>query len=372
MLITVYKRKRKGGFTWYANIRIRRKGQPSVRHREALPGVTTKYDALQEAEKVGARVYDEHFGTPPPKDKLFSDFITEDFIPWAETNTKHPANYKSVVRAWSELECLKDKTVREISTFDIERAKIERARGKTKREAQRSQRTVNAELIIASSVFHRAIDDRLADSNPVSGVEHFEIPASPPRVLSFDEEERLMPVAAEADPYLLPFITLALGTGMREMEMLKIRKPQLDFSRGLIFVTNPKWPHDPRATKGVPMSQKVKETLREWASQSEGELVFPSPHDESRNLSKSTIIRVFNAACEKAKIRGMTIHKLRHTFGTRLGDAGYSTQEIADLMGHSDIKMARIYVHTSRDRQRSAVESVWTNRAQVIELGKAN
>lgn len=145
-----------------------------------------------------------------------------------------------MVSAWAELECLKGKTLRGISTFDVERGKIERARGVTKRGAKRSQRTVNAELIIISSLFHRAIDDQLAESNPCTGVEHFDVPMGPPRVLSFAEEERLMPQAANSLPYLLPFVTLALGTGMREMEMLRMRKPQLDFARNLIFVTNPK------------------------------------------------------------------------------------------------------------------------------------
>lgn len=84
------------------------------------------------------------------------------------------------------------------------------------------------------------------------------------------------------------------------------------------------------------------------------------------------MIRAFGDACEKANIKGITIHKLRRTFGARLGGAGYSTQEIADLMGHSDIKMARIYVHTSKNRQRSAVEAIWEKRGQVIELEKVN
>lgn len=373
MQVTVYKRKRTGGFTWYANIRIRRgKGQPSIRHRESLPGITTKYDAQQEAEKVGKRVYDEHFGKPAPKDKLVSDFITQDFIPWVEINLKHPSTYKSVVRAWAKMECLKGKTLREVSTFDIERGKIERAKGKTRYNAQRSKRTVNGELIIMSSLFHRAMDDRLADENPCAGVERFELPVSQPRVLSFEEEERLMPVLQDAEPYLLPFVTLAIGTGMRETEMLKSRKTQFDFTRSLVFVSDPKWPKDPRATKGIPMSQRVKETMREWINQTDGEWVFPSARYLGRSLSRSRVIYLFNAACEKAKLRGITIHKLRHTFGTRLGEAGYSTQEIADLMGHSNIKMARIYVHTSRDRQRAAVESVWTKRGELIELGKAN
>ena len=139
----------------------------------------------------------------------------------------------------------------------------------------------------------------------------------------------------EAEPYLLPFVTLAIGTGIREMEMLKARKPQFDLTRSLIFVTDPKWPKDPGAVKGIPMSLRVADVMREWMRQTEGELIFPSPLNPDRNLSKSCIIRVFNDARDKAKIKGVTIHKLRHTFGTRLGDAGCSTQEIADLMGHS-------------------------------------
>jgi integrase len=227
-------------------------------------------------------------------------------------------------------------------------------------------------LIVVSSLFHRAIDDQLAEKNPCSGVEHFEIPASPPRVLSSTEEERLMPVIEKAEPYLLPFVTLALGTGMRETEILRMRKTQNDFARDLIFVTDPKWPKDPRATKGIPMRNKVAQVLRGWVNQDDGEFVFPSPRTLNRHLGKTCIIEAFGDACDKAKIKGMTIHKLRHTFGTRLGEAGYSTQEIADLMRHSDIRMARIYVHTSRDRQRLAVEAVWEKRGQVVEISKAN
>ena len=120
------------------------------------------------------------------------------------------------------------------------------------------------------------------------------------------------------------------------------------------------------------MRKRVAEVMREWVKQTEGDLVFPSPMYPHRNLSGSCVIRAFADACESATIKGLTIHKLRHTFGTRLGEAGYSMQEIADLMGHSDMRMARIYVHTSRGRQRSAVEAVWQKRAQVVEMSKAN
>ena len=57
-------------------------------------------------------------------------------------------------------------------------------------------------------------------------------------------------------------------------------------------------------------------------------------------------------------------HTMRHTFGTRLGEAapGYNAYEIMALMGHTDIKTSVRYVHPTDPRKRAAVESI-TGRA---------
>jgi integrase len=154
--------------------------------------------------------------------------------------------------------------------------------------------------------------------------------------------------------------------------MLTLKKSQVDFRRDLIFITDPKWPDDERASKGIPMSTRVRDALQKWIGETDGEWFFPSANNPARHRQQMNAIRHFNILCEKVGSKGLSIHKLRHTFGTRVGDAGYSTQEIADLMGHADIRMARIYVHTSRDRQRSAVESVWGQNAKVIQMEKSN
>ena len=49
---------------------------------------------------------------------------------------------------------------------------------------------------------------------------------------------------------------------------------------------------------------------------------------------------------------------MRHTFGTRLGEAGYSSYEIMALMGHRDIKTSAGYVHETDGRKRAAVEAI--------------
>ena len=57
-------------------------------------------------------------------------------------------------------------------------------------------------------------------------------------------------------------------------------------------------------------------------------------------------------------IVGLSWHDLRATFGTRLGEAGYDAFTIAQLMGHSDIRMTARYVRGTERNKRAAVEAV--------------
>ncbi|MBA4186208.1 MAG: site-specific integrase [Acidobacteria bacterium] len=58
-----------------------------------------------------------------------------------------------------------------------------------------------------------------------------------------------------------------------------------------------------------------------------------------------------------ARIEGLTWHDLRATFATRLGEAGFDAFTIAQLLGHSDIKMTAHYVRVTERAKLSAVES---------------
>src|SRR6266567_2874443 len=63
-------------------------------------------------------------------------------------------------------------------------------------------------------------------------------------------------------------------------------------------------------------------------------------------------------ACRLAGIHNLHWHDLRHTFGTRLAEAGFSEATIADLMGHSDPETTRRYTHATDRAKRAAVEAV--------------
>jgi len=62
--------------------------------------------------------------------------------------------------------------------------------------------------------------------------------------------------------------------------------------------------------------------------------VFTNPDTGTRYTD---IKKSFSAACREAGITNFTFHDLRHTFGTRLADAGVDVVKIKELMGHASI-----------------------------------
>ena len=56
-------------------------------------------------------------------------------------------------------------------------------------------------------------------------------------------------------------------------------------------------------------------------------------------------------------IRGLHWHDLRHTFGTRLAEAGCSEATISEPMGHTDPKTTRRYTHGTDRAKREAIEA---------------
>jgi site-specific recombinase XerD len=50
------------------------------------------------------------------------------------------------------------------------------------------------------------------------------------------------------------------------------------------------------------------------------------------------------------------LHSLRHTFGTRLGEAGADAFTIMKLMGHSTVTASQRYVHPSPEAVELAFE----------------
>ena len=110
---------------------------------------------------------------------------------------------------------------------------------------------------------------------------------------------------------------------------LNLRWEKVNFQRGAVYVPNSKTGKD----YTVPMNEDVRATLlRLQFGRNRSDYVFVNRRSGKpyKDLKRS-----FAKDCE-AKIDDLQWHDLRHTFGTRLAEAGCSEATIAALMGHSD------------------------------------
>ena len=142
-------------------------------------------------------------------------------------------------------------------------------------------------------------------------------------------------------PYLKPIIIVALNTGMRRGEILRMKWADLDFSRGIVTV--------PEAKNGemrhIPMNAHLRKTLSEWRTHQTGEDVFPVGEFK----------RSWMRARKISDITRCRFHDLRHTFASRLVMAGVDLITVKELMGHKEIKMTMRYAHLSAEHKKDAV-----------------
>jgi integrase len=66
----------------------------------------------------------------------------------------------------------------------------------------------------------------------------------------------------------------------------------------------------------------------------------------------------FQAARMKAKLENFRFHEIRHTFATRIADAGVDILTLAELLGHGDIRITKRYAHGTEENKRQAVEKL--------------
>lgn len=182
--------------------------------------------------------------------------------------------------------------------------------------------------------------------------------------LSAEQEKLLLEAAKKYLHGDLPDIILfAIHTGARRKEILFTDKKQVDLKRRAITLLRTK-NKEPRT---VPMNNTLYNMLaRRFASDTRehGWLFVTSTGKQigPRNLDKT-----FRLALKNAKIEKFWFHGLRHTFGTRLAQAGKSSHEIGALMGIKTEKVLKRYMHHNVESLRNAVHSLDQRHLRVVE-----
>jgi integrase len=258
-----------------------------------------------------------------------------------------------------------------------------------------SIRIIVAEL---TAVMNHAKEDGIISTNPAGGmgrlykqapIVHEEIqPLTHQEVLLFLEIARIH--FAE----FFPLFLCAIHTGLRSGELAGLQWGDIDFvskfltvrrnfTRGRIEKT--KTDQIRRVDVSDALIQELQTVKRKrrvdylaegkneipnWVFLTRGRRLKDGDRDEGRQLEMHNAkTRYFHKCLEKAGIRRIRFHDLRHTFASQLIQNGESLAYVKDQLGHSSIKMTvDVYGHLVPGANRQAVNRLPSLRDEVSKM----
>jgi integrase len=147
------------------------------------------------------------------------------------------------------------------------------------------------------------------------------------------------------------YLTAAM-TGIRQGELIALRWLDIDRLSHRVRVRRSYVrgqygsPKSKRSSRSVPLADRVAAELEALYQasvyQADEDLVFGHPHS-GRPLDRSLLLKRFKRNLERAGVRPVRFHDLRHTFGTRMAAAGVPMRALQEWMGHRDYKTTLIY-----------------------------
>jgi integrase len=300
--------------------------------------------AKQAAQQIWNETWNKRYDPEPPASLQisFAEFVKETYLPWAKI---HKGSYDDDVRVTTMLtDFFKGKNLAEIKPAMIEQFKARRIK------AGKAPATVNRELSVLSKLFTVAVRNEKAELNPCQNVQRFTLDNERVRYLTEDEEKRLFEAMGDNEQ-LKDIVTVALHTGMRRGEIFNLKWFDLDFDREVIQVRKTKT----KLNRVVPMNARVRQVLNQQRRSSE--FVFTSDRTGGRLVD---VKKAFDAARIEAKIPDFQLRDLRHSCATRLSDQGEELVTVAEILGHTDIRMTKRYSHAMHERKRNALEKLVT------------
>lgn len=223
--------------------------------------------------------------------------------------------------------------------------------------------SINSQRGVLCHAFKKAIREwEWVKENPVEKVSREKVRNERDRWLTLEEEKRLLDCCViyatgkenvQIPHYWLQEIVIFdLNTGMRMDELLSLEWPHVDLFRRTATVVRSK--NGEKRT--IPLNRNAFELLKEKAKVRHIKSNYVFASEVGTKIIGRNLRRGFYDALDRAKIEDFRFHDLRHTFATRLAQAGIDLYKIAKLLGHKTITMTQRYSHHYPESLRDGVE----------------
>ena len=219
----------------------------------------------------------------------------------------------------------------------------------------------NRVVALLSKMFALAIKWKWRLDNPCKGIER-NAEERRQRYMTGDELRRLSAaLETHSKRTSANAVRLLLLTGARRGEVLSAAWEQFDLDAGVW--TKPSSHTKQKKEHRVPLSGPARLLLNEMREAAEragkeagtevSRYLFPGIVD---GKAQTDLKHFWASICKEAKITGVRVHDLRHTYASVLVNAGQGLPIIGALLGHTNPKTTARYAHLFDDPLRAATE----------------
>ena len=306
-----------------------------VRHQQST-GTGNRRHAEQIAQKLREEANTARFGANRIDPSLTFGALAAQFIANANPTTFHLDRLKFLLPYFSALPVVR------ITKGDLREYRAARHEQNTRKSLKDA--TVNRDLSVFRHILYWGVDEGLLTANPLGRLRLVRERPLARTVVTVAEENALV---ATASAHLAALIVMALDTGMRRGELLRQRWEHVDLTRKVLLVSESKTVQGEK--REIPLSGRVTELLD--IPRPLSGLIF-----QYRGHGIRTIKTTWRTTVKKAHVRHIRFHDLRHSFNTRLLEAGVLQEVRKTLMGHvSGGGINAVYTHIELPLKRDAI-----------------
>jgi len=139
-----------------------------------------------------------------------------------------------------------------------------------------------------------------------------------------------------------------LNQGLRPEEVTSQPKCDVDLDRGLFHIRKAKTPAGRRTLNLTTESRLI--LARRIAGASPW--LFPSKRKPGEHIGR--LNNAHDRVCNKTSVN-FVLYDLRHTFATKMAEAGTDLATLAAILGHSSLRQVQKYVHPTDEHKRQAM-----------------
>ena len=326
----------------------------------------TKQNVREAQDKEAEHRHDLKEGRNPTRRLVVRTFgdAAKEFLDWAKTHYReHPNSYARIATSFSSAKVFFGATPVSLLHDHIEQYKAWRVIEHGVRDV-----TLRHDLHALSKFFGFAIKHRWSRDNPIRNVE---VPSDEDairiHVLTIEEEKQYFARAA-GHRDLHDLGRLMLNQGARPDEILSLAKANIDLERGQARITKGKSRASRRTLDLTTESRRILGERMDGGSL----WIFPAPRNPGQHIARlnSAHDRICAAALEGGCALSFVMYDFRHTFATRMAEAGIDLATLAAILGHNSIRMVQKYVHITAEHKRAAMAR-YDEKMQAAETARA-